>query len=84
MIHFQRIEDNEMPPPVLSGRELVAQKERQKDAIVRALVASRSGPPESWYDRYLATLHVNGFDVTPFAPVTEQSIHESSSSLGHG
>jgi hypothetical protein len=83
VIHFQRIEDPEMPTPVLSGREIIALEVQLREAILAARIAAKAGEPAGWFDRFMATLHAAGFDVTPFK-VAEQSIHESSSSLCHG
>lgn len=69
-----------MPAP-LSGRDIAQHAKKLTEAIEGALDATKRYP-QYRTQRFLEALHAAGFDVVQFA--VPETIHESSSDLGHG
>lgn len=75
VIHFQPIEEPEMPDTqLLSGYGLAHQNKRLKGAVNGALDATKRYP-QYRFERFIEALHAAGFDVQelPGGPIAAQT-----------
>lgn len=81
MIHLYLPEEPKMPER-MSSTELLKRGGRLKLAVMGAIDATKNHP-QYRFERFIEALHANGFQVEEIE-VESVTIHESSSSLGHG